>query len=113
MVKKKVPKKIEKEAKRFIEILKKDNTPIDKVILFGSFAKGTPHKWSDIDLCVVSPKFKNPYYTNEYLWKRRPDGANTKDPWIEPVGFTKEDFKEYDWDPLIHEIKTYGIEIKV
>ena len=32
--------------------------PIDKIILFGSFAKGRAHKFSDIDLIIVSPKFE-------------------------------------------------------
>ncbi len=39
---------------------------LDKVILFGSYAKGTANKWSDIDLLIVSsdlpektPKGKN------------------------------------------------------
>jgi predicted nucleotidyltransferase len=27
----------------------------EKVILFGSFAYGTPHEWSDVDLLVVMP----------------------------------------------------------
>lgn len=35
-----------------------DEIPIDKMLFFGSFAKGKQHKWSDIDLVVVSPKFK-------------------------------------------------------
>jgi len=26
----------------------------DQLIVFGSQAKGTQHKWSDIDVCVVS-----------------------------------------------------------
>lgn len=29
--------------------------PIDKVILFGSYAKGTATKYSDVDLCFFSP----------------------------------------------------------
>lgn len=33
--------------------------PIDKMILFGSRAKGKPHRWSDFDLIVVSKKFRN------------------------------------------------------
>ncbi|MCD6093026.1 MAG: nucleotidyltransferase domain-containing protein [Candidatus Aenigmarchaeota archaeon] len=32
---------------------------IDKMILFGSLAKGTFHKHSDIDLILVSKKFRN------------------------------------------------------
>lgn len=31
---------------------------IDKIILFGSFAKGNYKKWSDIDLLIVSKDFK-------------------------------------------------------
>jgi predicted nucleotidyltransferase len=27
----------------------------EKIILFGSFAYGTPHQWSDVDLLVVMP----------------------------------------------------------
>ena len=32
---------------------------IDKVILFGSRAKGKIHKWSDFDIIIVSDKFKD------------------------------------------------------
>lgn len=38
---------------------KKAEIPIDKIIFFGSRAKGTARKDSDIDLVVVSKKFKN------------------------------------------------------
>ena len=33
------------------------NLPIDSVYLYGSYAKGTPHAWSDIDICIVSDEF--------------------------------------------------------
>jgi hypothetical protein len=34
---------------------------VDKVILFGSYAYGTPRRESDIDLAVIAPDFnKNP-----------------------------------------------------
>mgnify|MGYP001607047029 CR=1 FL=1 len=32
--------------------------PVQKIILFGSYANGTPKKYSDIDIAVISPKFK-------------------------------------------------------
>ena len=32
--------------------------PIDKLILFGSHATGKTHRWSDVDLVIVSSKFK-------------------------------------------------------
>ena len=32
--------------------------PLEKMILFGSFATGKTRKWSDIDLLIVSESFK-------------------------------------------------------
>lgn len=108
MAKKKVSKKIEKEIKDYIALLKKDNLPIEKIILFGSYAKGTEHKWSDIDLCIISPKFKNSWRALNYLWQKREKNSGLT---IEPIGFSPKDFKEED--SLIHEIKRTGIEIKL
>jgi predicted nucleotidyltransferase len=31
--------------------------PIDKVVLFGSYAKGTATEWSDVDICFFSNAF--------------------------------------------------------
>jgi predicted nucleotidyltransferase len=31
---------------------------VDKIVLYGSYAKGTPQPHSDIDLAVISPDFK-------------------------------------------------------
>ena len=36
----------------------KEQNKIDKMYLFGSQATGKTHKWSDVDLIVVSTKFK-------------------------------------------------------
>ncbi|MBS3157420.1 nucleotidyltransferase domain-containing protein [Candidatus Woesearchaeota archaeon] len=32
--------------------------PIKKMFLFGSYATGKTRKWSDVDLVIVSPKFR-------------------------------------------------------
>ena len=108
MVKKRIPKKIENKILSYVKDLKKDNLPINKVILFGSHAKGTPHKYSDIDLCVVSPKFKDFIDDTQYLFIKRKD--NTM-PHIEPIGLSSKDFKEPSM--LAKEIKKYGIEVKI
>jgi len=107
MSKKRIPEKIKKEINEYIQILKKDKLPIKKVILFGSYAKGTQHKWSDIDLCIVSPKFKNAFKALEYLSLKKP--FNTKYT-IGPIGFTPKDLQD-KYNSLIYEIKTTGIEI--
>jgi len=110
MVKKTIPKKVKKEIDDYVKVLRADNLPISKVILFGSYAKGTQNKWSDIDLCIISPKFKNAFNALQYLWlKREIKDINYT---IEPVGFSPKDFED-KYDSLIHEIKTTGAEVLV
>ena len=46
-----------KEVLEFKENLSRD-IPVDKMIFFGSRATGNPHKWSDVDLIIVSRKFR-------------------------------------------------------
>jgi uncharacterized protein len=87
---------------------KEENLPIKKVIVFGSHAKGLAQKWSDIDVCIISPKFKNTQKALEFLWTKRKkkevlDG-------LEPIGFTEEDFKKSSG--IIEEIKKTGVVIK-
>lgn len=110
MVKKAIPKKVKQQISQYVDMLKEDKLPIKKVILFGSFAKGSQKKWSDIDLCIVSPKFQNAYNALRYLWSKRKiiDIEYT----IEPVGFSPKDFSNR-YDTLISEIKNTGIEIKI
>ena len=106
MAKKKLSKKITVQVQRYIAILKKDKLPIQKILVYGSYAKGTPHKWSDIDVCVVSSKFKNTWSAIEYLWAQR---LFDKHYTIEPIGFSVKDFSSSS--PLIDEIKNTGIEV--
>lgn len=40
------------ELKRIVEIIKDKYSP-EKIILFGSMAKGEIHEWSDIDLFII------------------------------------------------------------
>lgn len=108
MVRKKVSKEVKKEIKDYVTILQRDKLPIQKIILFGSYAKGTEHEWSDIDLCIISPKFKNAWDALGYLWQKREKNFGLT---IEPIGFSPKDFE--DEDSLIHEIKKTGIEINL
>jgi len=108
MVKGTIPQKVRREIDEYIKVLKADKLPIKKAILFGSYGRGTQHKWSDIDLCIISPKFKNAFTAMQYLWlKRFKDSGLT----IEPVGFSPDDFKIDS--PLTFEIKRTGVEIDI
>ena len=42
---------------RYVEALQHQGIHVTEVYLFGSYQRGEPHEWSDIDLVVVSPSF--------------------------------------------------------
>jgi predicted nucleotidyltransferase len=92
----------------YLEVLEKEKLPIERVFLFGSHAKKKARQWSDIDICIISPKFRDRCHAIDYLWKKR--GAEDVEHGIAPVGFHPKDF--IDEDPLAWEIKTTGIEIQ-
>jgi len=110
MATKSIPKEVKKEINNFVEILKKDKLPIKKVYLYGSYAKGSQHEWSDIDLCIISPQFKDSWKALNYLWSRRKISDVRYA--IEPIGFSPEEFND-KYGSLVDEIKKHGIEIKV
>jgi uncharacterized protein len=43
--------------KRFHQALERQGIKVDRLVLYGSFAYGTPHEGSDIDLIVISEDF--------------------------------------------------------
>ena len=45
-------KNLKKELKRIVDIIIRGYSP-EKIILFGSLAKGDIHEWSDIDLVII------------------------------------------------------------
>ena len=108
MAKKGIPKKIIKTVENYTQRLSdEEKLSIERVIIYGSYAKGKTHKWSDIDVCIISPKFKDSFEAIEFLLHKR----NKKEVLIglEPIGFTKRDFRE--GSSLIEEIKKTGVEI--
>ena len=51
-------KSIKEKLKKFKESVGRDIL-VSEIILFGSRAYGKPHKYSDVDVIIVSPDFKN------------------------------------------------------
>lgn len=47
-----------KIVKKYADKLKTEKYPFSAIYLFGSFAKGAPRKWSDIDVAVVSKEME-------------------------------------------------------
>jgi len=77
---------------------------IDSVILFGSYAKGTNHRDSDIDIAVISSDIKNEFEDGVVLLKL----TWNIDTRIEPHAFSKEKLNE---NPFVDEIMKTGIEL--
>lgn len=86
MVKKR--SEIKKIIKRYVRELQKSGIDISTVYLYGSYAKGMPKEFSDIDIAVVSPTFaKMDVYERQIVLSKA--HHNFKEP-IEPIGFTPE-----------------------
>lgn len=104
------------DRKRNVRLLKEfrkqvtKDLPIKKMLLFGSQASGKPHKWSDFDLVIVSPKFKKLNFFQR--------GAKMYDYWNlrKPVDFlcyTPEEFNKLKKQvTIVREAVRTGIEIK-
>lgn len=91
----------------YLNLVRKD-MPISAVYLFGSHAKGTAHKDSDIDIAIISPSFGNDRFADgvrlqKYLWS-----APYKN--IDVVGYSQADFDDKN-SPLVAEIRASGIRI--
>ena len=93
-----------KIAQRYISNLK-GKYNIDKAYLYGSFARGSNHLDSDIDLAIVIQSVSDIIDIQIDLMQMRTDD----DLLIEPHPFKKEDFDINN--PAVAEILNYGIDI--
>jgi len=93
-----------KIAERYVGVINQ-KFPIEKAILFGSFAKGINHKDSDIDLAIVFNSVEDIIDRQIELMKLRTDD----DLLIEPHPFLLNDF--HASNPMVYEILKTGIEI--
>lgn len=108
MVQKRISKKIRREVEAYVRLLTADDFIIDQVIVYGSQVRGAANRWSDIDVCIISPSFskKNSDQSWDYLLRKSAHVAGGR---IEPVGFHPTQFT--DADPLAWEIKRTGVHI--
>ena len=95
-----------KSIRYYIKRLEENKIPVQKVFLFGSYAKGTSREDSDIDIAVISTFFKGDRYSDRRLIVPFRRGLDSR---IEPMPFTPEDFDK--GGILIDEIKKTGHEI--
>jgi len=96
-----------KTVRNYAKEINKQGVNLRKVILYGSFAKGTQHEWSDIDVALVADDFTGVGILDTPRFSR----INLQTPYIriEPRTYSTDYFQESD--PFIEEIKNTGIEI--
>lgn len=92
---------------KYKAVLTKAGIPVTQMVLFGSYAKGNPKAWSDVDVCVVSPIFGKNGYDEMVRLKLLTSGI---DEMIEPHPYHPKDLAN-PYDPLAFEIRTYGKQI--
>ena len=91
------------KVKEYSVLLKK-HIPIEKVFLFGSYAKNTNRTDSDIDVAIVVNKIEGDFFAiHPLLWKLR----RQIDDRIEPILIEKDN----DLSGFLIEIQRNGIEI--
>jgi predicted nucleotidyltransferase len=82
--------------------------PIDKVYLYGSYAKGNPTKQSDVDICFFSKSFENKR-TVDILMELLGLTLKYNDVFIEPRAFPLSELENDN--PFVKEIVRTGREI--
>lgn len=97
-------------VRKFIKALKQEGITVDRVILYGSYARGKTRSDSDIDVAVISKNFgKDRVEEGMTLFRV----AGKIDPRLEPIPISSESYQNDTWVPLIYEIKEKGIELEL
>lgn len=96
---------IEDIIKKYVNELRKLGVEVSQVILYGSYAKGRPKDYSDIDLAVVSPTFqKLDIFERQLLLSKAHHDFGEP---IEPIGLTPKQVR--DKSGIVREILETGI----
>jgi predicted nucleotidyltransferase/HEPN domain-containing protein len=90
-------------ARQFVRAVQKLGIRLDGAYLYGSYALGTAHEQSDIDIALVSNDFRH----RSADWTKLYAVIKTIDARIEFVQYRPKDFR--DENPLVWEIKTMGV----
>lgn len=101
-----VEKSIVKSVQKYLQAVKQKRIPVKYGVLFGSYARGQQHEWSDIDLLVVSPRYDRKWTHKDWakLWLVAAD----TDVRIEPIPVGEKQFKEDDSSLIIEIARREG-----
>jgi len=93
--------------KKYLKSLQERGIHSSQAVLFGSYARGQVHEWSDIDLVVIAPEFDQEYDQDlaEGLWV----AAGRADSRIEPIPCGQSEWAQETGRPILEIAKREGI----
>jgi predicted nucleotidyltransferase len=93
-------------VQNYLRAVARKGVPVKAGVVFGSYARGQQHEWSDIDLLVISPLYdkKRTYKQVAKLWRI----AAQTDYRIEPIPVGEKQFKEDDSSLIIEVARREG-----
>lgn len=103
-----VKRGIKRDIEKFKLILNENNISWDRILLFGSSARGLNSKGSDIDICVILKKDEK----NISSIASRLNGlAGLNDLNMDIIVTTMKKYQTNMVSPILHQIRKFGIEI--
>lgn len=100
-------KKVTFIVQKYLQKVEKAGIPVIKVYIFGSQVKGKARQGSDIDLCIISPRFGKDRQKERVMLMNLSDETTDI---IEPHPYSPSDFNNY-FDSLSSEIRKTGLTI--
>jgi predicted nucleotidyltransferase len=101
-----LPSKVKITLDHYLLALKQSNIPIQKAILFGSYARGNSHEWSDIDVALVSDIFVGNRIDDKDKIRAITLSISSE---LEVIPFAPQDFTPQN--PFVKEILRTGIQL--
>jgi len=93
---------------RFVTALTTRGIRVEKTLVYGSVATNRETGDSDLDVAVISADFGCDRYRegtllNQIAWRINPR--------LHPVPISSDSFQNETWIPLVHEIRSHGLEV--
>ena len=106
MAEKSISNELMKIVQKYVDKIL-ENYNVEAIILFGSYAKGTEHEDSDIDIAVITDDIENDIFYEEVKLMILRKGIDYR---IEPHIIRIQDYKEVS-TPFIQEVINTGIKV--
>lgn len=97
-------------VRRYLAALPTVGIHAGRAVLFGSFARGKAHEYSDIDLVVIAPEFdgRRDFDTIKNLW----EATLLADNRIEPIPCGEQEWESGDGRPILEIARREGVVIE-